>query len=183
MWPPLWMRSVSPASSSWGIAAVARSGLQYAGTHPERVAGLLLVDPATDGRQAPEAMRTGLMAQLRSPAYEQTIRDYYASLVGSNPAVAERVLAHVSATPREAMIGTTEAKFVFDPTPALRAYRGPRLSLVTPPNDQPAAYHRLEPSLPHRIVEGTGHWLYLDDPPAFDRILDEFLVTVADDAR
>ncbi len=100
-------------------------GLQYAGAHPERVAGLLLVDPPTDGRQVPEAMRTGLIAQLHSPEYEQMIWDDYASQVGSNPAVAERVLADVSVT----------------------------------------------------------LWLYLDDPPAFDRILDAFLVTVADDAR
>lgn len=101
-------------------------GLQYAGAHPERVAGLLLVDPPTDGRQVPEARRTGLnIAQLHSPEYEQMIWDDYASQVGSNPAVAERVLADASVT----------------------------------------------------------LWLYLDDPPAFDRILDAFLVTVADDAR
>jgi len=152
--------------------------LCYAGSHPERVAGLLLVDPATDHRQMPEEVASGIMAALRSSAYEETTRDYYRSMAGENPEVAERVLADAFVTPKETIIGTTDALRSFDPTPSLRSYRAPRLSLVTPPNDNPAAYHRLDEELPHRVVEGTGHWLHLDDPAAFGAALDGFLTTV-----
>lgn len=66
---------VAAAVDALGLArlvVVGHSGggavrLQDAGTHPERVSGLLLVDPPTDGRQVLEAMRTGLMAQLPFP--------------------------------------------------------------------------------------------------------------------
>jgi pimeloyl-ACP methyl ester carboxylesterase len=29
--------------------------------------------------------------------------------------------------------------------------------------------------MPHRVVEGTGHWLQLDRPEEFNRVLDRFL--------
>lgn len=149
-----------------------------AGSHPARMAGLLLVDPAIDQRGMPEAEARGLMDTLRSSAYEGTLQSYFRSIAGENPEVVERVLADALATPQEAVVGTFAALLRFDPTPFLRSYRGPRLSLVTPPMDTPAGYHRLDEELPHRVVEGTGHWLHLDDPTAFGAALDGFLATV-----
>lgn len=149
--------------------------LQYAALNAARVAGLLLVDPPSDGRQMPEEQKSHFMALLRSPASVQTARDYYGSIVGSNAAVRERVLWDVGATPPATIVGTFEALGSYDPAPALAAYRGPRLSLITPGNDTPASLHRIDPSLAHRVVTGTGHWLQLDDFTAFHRALDDFL--------
>jgi esterase len=126
-------------------------------------------------------MKYGLMEKLRSSAYEKTIQDYYRPIAGRNRSVVERIMADLKAAPRQTVIGTMEALGTFDPTPALRAYRGARLSLVTPPNDNPAGYYRLDVSLPHRVVEGTGHWLHLDDPAAFNAKLDEFLAAIDQD--
>ena len=153
--------------------------LAYAGTHPQRVARLLLVDTATDGRQIPADVVREFIERLRSGEYEKAVRDYFGPLAGPNAEAAGRVLADIWATPKEAIIGTFLALAEFDPTGPLLTYRGPRLSLVTPPNDNPAGHHRLDPSLPHRLVEGTGHWLHLDDPAAFGKTLDEFLGTVS----
>lgn len=156
--------------------------LRYAGHDPGRVAGLLLVDPAIDQRGMPEEVARGLMDALKSAAYEETTSGYFRSLAGENPKLVERVVADALATPQAAVIGTLEALLGFDPTPSLRSYRGPRLSLVTPPMDTPAGYHRLDEELPHRVVKGTGHWLHLDDPTAFGAALDGFLATVDADA-
>lgn len=149
--------------------------LQYAARHAARVAGVLLVDPASDARQFPEDQRRHFMERLHSPTCIDAARDYYASIVGSNAQVRERVLWDVGATPCETIIGTFEALGMYDPTPALTAYHGQRLSLVTPRNDTPTSLHHLDPSLPHRVVTGTGHWMQLDDPAGFHRTLDEFL--------
>jgi pimeloyl-ACP methyl ester carboxylesterase len=51
----------------------------------------------------------------------------------------------------------------------------PTLSIVTPYNDQPFSLHRLGKGFPHRVVPGTGHWIQLDKPDDFNRMMDEFL--------
>ena len=38
-----------------------------------------------------------------------------------------------------------------------------------------AFFARLAPDLPHRLVPGTGHWIHMDRPAQFNRLLDDFL--------
>lgn len=59
--------------------------------------------------------------------------------------------------------------------PALQRYRGPKLAVITSENDKPYDLHMLSPEMPHKVVPGTSHWLHMDKPEEFDRILDEFL--------
>jgi pimeloyl-ACP methyl ester carboxylesterase len=59
--------------------------------------------------------------------------------------------------------------------PALQRYRGPKLAVITPENDKPYDLHMLAPEMPHKVVTGTSHWLHMDKPVEFNRILDEFL--------
>ncbi len=61
----------------------------------------------------------------------------------------------------------------------LDQYRGPMLSIVTPQNDEAFSLHRLGQGFPHRIVQGTGHWIQLDRPDVVNEILDEFLGSVS----
>jgi pimeloyl-ACP methyl ester carboxylesterase len=67
------------------------------------------------------------------------------------------------------------ALLTFDPVPPLERYTGPRLTVITQYNETPGSYQNLVPSLPHRKIEGTGHWLHLDRPDETSRIIDEFL--------
>jgi pimeloyl-ACP methyl ester carboxylesterase len=89
----------------------------------------------------------------------------------------ERLLADLRATPRKTVVPAFRASLQFDPGPSLARYRGPKLSIVTPYNDQPFSLHRLGKGFPHRMVQGTGHWIQLDKPEEFNRLLDEFLET------
>ena len=150
--------------------------VSFAGRHPERVAGLFLVDPSGDGRLVPREQAAGMMAALRSQAYRPTIEGYWSTLIGpSSSEVRARVLSDLSATPPATMIGVLDALLTFDPVTPLRAYAGPRLSLVSSVGDIPGALHALVPELPHQRIDGTGHWLQLDAPDAVNRAFDQFV--------
>jgi len=150
--------------------------LVYAGAHPERIAALLLVDPIGDGKQISSEEARPLLAGLDSN-YDTAIGEYWTGIAGPDNTVRERLLADLQATPRETVVPSFREVLQFDPDPSLARYRGPMLSIVTPSNDQPFSLHRLGQGFPHRVVQGTGHWIQLDKPDEFNRMLDEFLST------
>ncbi len=151
--------------------------LVYAGQHPERVAGLLLVDPIGDGTQIPAAEAQAFLAGFES-SYDSTSRAYWSSIAGPDSAIKERLLHDFGATPREAVIQILRNVMRFDPHPALARYNGPKLSIITPYNEMPSSLHRLGKGFPHRLVEGTGHWIQIDKPEVVNRFLDEFLASI-----
>jgi pimeloyl-ACP methyl ester carboxylesterase len=53
------------------------AALVYAGDHPDRVAGLLLVDPIGDGKQIPAEAKTGFLQELESN-YDSASRSFEA---------------------------------------------------------------------------------------------------------
>jgi pimeloyl-ACP methyl ester carboxylesterase len=149
--------------------------LTYAGAHPDRIAGLLLVDPIGDATQIPAAEAQAFLEGIESN-YEDMIRKYWISIAGPDSAVREHLLADLRATPREAVLRSLQSVMRFDPGPALARYQGPKLSIVTPHNDQTFSLHRLGKGFPYRMVQETGHWIHLDKPDEFNRMLEEFLV-------
>lgn len=159
---------------SWGGAVAAA----VAGAHPERVAGLLLLDPAADGRMIPPEVAQGLMRSLETD-YDNVIRTYWNSmLTGARPAVRERLMGEIGLARREVVIGTLGSLLTFDPVTPLSRYRGPKRSIVTPLNDRPDAYHRLVGDLPVERVDGTGHWLQIDEPDLVNQAIDRFLAAL-----
>ncbi|HEX7336970.1 MAG TPA: alpha/beta fold hydrolase [Gemmatimonadales bacterium] len=148
--------------------------LIYAGAHPDRVAGLVLVDPIGDGTQIPTAEAKAFLAGFEAD-YDTAIRKYWTGIGGPDSAIRARLIADLQVTPRDAVLGVLRSVMQFDPRSALDRYPGPRLSIVTPHNDQPFSLHRLGKGFPHRVVQGTGHWIQLDQPDELNRILDEFL--------
>jgi pimeloyl-ACP methyl ester carboxylesterase len=148
--------------------------LSYAGAHPERVTRLFLLDPIGDGKQIPAEQADSFLSQLEAD-FDNVIQGYWTQIAGPDPRVRDRLLADLRATPRETILRAFPEGLRFDPDPALAAYHGPLLSVVTPHNDQPFSLHRLGKGFPHRIVTGTGHWIQLDRPEEVNRILDEFL--------
>ena len=173
------VRAVADACGLRRFALVGHSlgggvALAFAGAYPDRVDRLLLLDPIGDGTQMPAAEVQPFLDRLDSPAYDSTIESYWGTISGPDVAVRERLLADLRATPRQTVVAAIRATLRFDPTPALLRYRGPALAVVTPANDAPFSLHRVG-RLPHRVVEGTGHWIQLDRPAEFARLLDGFL--------
>jgi len=70
------------------------------------------------------------------------------------------------------------ATFEFDPVPGLEAYGGPRLTISGPQEGPMQELHELVRGVDPETVEGTSHWIQLDDPDRFNEILDRFLARV-----
>jgi pimeloyl-ACP methyl ester carboxylesterase len=153
------------------------AALVYAGAHPERVAGLLLVDPIGDAKQISPADVKSFLGGFESD-YDHASRKYWTEIAGPDSAVRTRLLADLEATPKETVVRVLRSVMQFDPDSALARYAGAKLSVVTPYNDAAFSLHRLGKGFPHQVVTGTGHWIQLDKPDEFDRILDEFLANV-----
>jgi pimeloyl-ACP methyl ester carboxylesterase len=166
-------RFVLAGHSAGGSVAIAA-----AGAHPERVAGLFLLDSAGDVRLFPRETIDPFLAALETDAYASTIEGYWGSIMGTNPAVRERLLDDLRATSPVAVASVFRSTTEFDLGAALGRYPGPRLSVVTPRNTGPYSLLSLDPTMPHVTVTGTGHWIQLERPDELNRLLDDFLATV-----
>lgn len=148
------------------------ASLAYAGAHPARVAGLVLV--GTPGKIPDEQVKQ-VMASLKSD-YENVMAAYWNKLLtNAQPQVLAQIQSERERLPQAVSLGIIKALFDYDPAPALQLYHGPKLAVITPDNDVPQALHRLVTDLPYEAVAGTSHWLHMDKPEEFNRILDEFL--------
>ena len=148
-----------------GVATV------FAATRPERVRSLLLVDPVGDQRLASDELQSFLVA-LDSSRYDEIIHDYWGKIAGSNPQVRSHVMRTLDQTPRAAVVGMLWALQRTNLTEYIHGYEGPKATVVTPLNDFPFSLHNVDPSIRRILFEGTGHWLQLEKPDEFNRILD-----------
>lgn len=154
-------------------AAVA---IAFAAAHPDRVAGLLLLGPPG---KVPDEQAAQILSAIEAD-YEPVMRQYWDKLMaGSIPKVRRVLIREMQAVPKDIGLALIKATFAFDPVPALLAYPGPKLAIVTDQNDQPYDLHKLVPDLPSKRIGGTSHWPHMDKPRAFNDILDGFLGTVA----
>ena len=164
-------RFVLVGHSLGGAAAVA-----YAREHADRVAGLVLVD--APGRTPPAQARE-VIGALQSDYDNVTLEYWNKLLAGAQPQVDRRLRDDMKSVPRDAGLSLIRAIFEFDPLPALNAYGGPKLAIVTPHGDTPNDLHKLMADLPHKLIVGTSHWPHMDKPEEFNRMLGEFLATAA----
>ncbi|HEU5135247.1 MAG TPA: alpha/beta hydrolase [Steroidobacteraceae bacterium] len=153
---------------------------EYAARHASRVKALVLVDAPP----APGAVPPGQIRQI----HDALEKDPYAVVeqfwsqqmfIDARPEVRQRLLSALRRLPRNATIELTREAFAVDSSLALRRYPGPKFAIVTPRNDAPLSLHNAVPDVTHAIVSGTGHWIHLDDPAAFNRALDEFLKRIS----
>jgi pimeloyl-ACP methyl ester carboxylesterase len=163
-------RFVLVGHSMGGVAAAA-----YAGAHPDRVAGLVLV--GTPGKNPPE-QASKVLASMEAD-YDKVTEGYWTKLLaGAQPGVAGRVRSDMKKLPREPSMEIMTAIFAYDPLPALRAYSGPKLIVDTPHGEGPGSLHSQVPDVPRKVISGTSHWPHMDKPAEFNAILDDFLKTV-----
>ncbi len=149
--------------------------IEYAGRHPERVAGLLLADPNGDQTRLPREQVEPFLASIREDPLRE-LDSYYRQLVVTGDRDAGRwVLEDLQDTHEDAIPGALAGALEHSPLPALARYQGPKLSIISDMNDLPYSLHRLVPDLPTRLMHGTGHWLMMDRPEIFNHLLEEFL--------
>lgn len=153
--------------------------LEYAARHPERVLGVLLVDPNGDQSQAPEKDRQAFLDVLRSDPAREFPWYFRQILLGARPEIEERVLESLEGTGDEVLLAYMEEVAEHSPVEALKSYGGPALSIVSDLNVLPQALHRLHPELPVRHLYGASHWLMMDRPEEVLEILWDFLDAIA----
>lgn len=183
------MAAVSAASSAAASAAVppaAGSGrfifvghsfgalvaLAVAARAPERVAGLALIDAAGAMTAVPAAALEDFLAQAAGADGAAFIAEAYRqNLERATPATRERVLSSLANTDPAALIGAYTALFGSDPLALLARYPGPVRLIVDAANDSPMSLHAQHPDLDVVPVEGTSHWINLDQPAALVKAL------------
>jgi len=158
--------------SMGGAAAIA-----YAGTHPDRLAGLVLV--GTPGK-TPEEQYKPILQSLESDSYQQVMDQYMKKILNNaRPEVDSLVSKDFKKIDKETSLQIIRENFEYNPLPGLEKYKGPVLIISTDEEEkQPNSLHHLVPNQPHRVIAGTSHWMMLDKPDEFNRILDEFLKQV-----
>ncbi len=167
-------RFILVGHSMGGSVAIA-----FAGTYPQRVTGLLLADPSGDSTQMPVEEVQQYLGALESEAYTDVVEGYWNQiLTGSTETTQAKVMQDLRDTPKATVVSVFKELFKYNPVPALEHYDGPKLSVITSLNETPFSLHQLVPNLPHKMITGTGHWLHLDKPEEFNRIMDEFLASV-----
>jgi pimeloyl-ACP methyl ester carboxylesterase len=165
---------------SMGAAAAA----EYAGSHAARVKALVLVDAPP----APGAIPADQVQQLHAavakdpfPVIEQFWNQQM--FIDTRAEVKQKILAGLRAMTRKAAAELTDASLDYDARPALlryssSAHRGPKFAIVTARNDAPLSLHNAVPGFKHVVIRGTGHWIQLDKPEEFNKVLDGFLSTL-----
>ena len=145
----------------------------YAAAHPDQVAGLLLV--GTPGRMPMQQADQVISAM--SSNYADTMSSYWDRLLAdATPATRARIERERESMPQATAMALIRASFAYDPLPALRDYPG--LVMTATIGDSPADLHKQLPDAPDASVSGTSHWVQLDRPDEFNRILDTFLARV-----
>jgi pimeloyl-ACP methyl ester carboxylesterase len=149
--------------------------IKYAGRHPDRVAGLVVV--GAPGK-VPEEQSKRILGSIEAD-YDATMKGYWEKLVaGAQPNVRTQLLAKMESVPKDDSLAIMRALFADDPLPSLDRYAGPKLIIYTTQGDNPNDLQNARPKVPHRAIEGTSHWPHLDKPGEFNQVLDEFLAGV-----
>ena len=149
------------------------SAISYASKHPDRVAGLLIT--GTPGKTPAEQSKP-IIASLESDKYDTVMEEYMKKLLlNAKPETNQLEREGMNKISKQSSLSMIKALFQYDPLPDLRKYNGPVLIVSRPGDEQPDSLHNAFPSIPYKVVEGTSHWIQLDKPEEFNRILDEFL--------
>lgn len=169
----LGLRRFVIAGHSYGGSVVA----QYAAKHPERVAGVVFADAAGQVHMDPAAAEK-FLAALRANKDAVAAQWFAPILKNASDETKKAVLDSVHNASTEAFAGALDGLRSFDVRQALDAYHGPRVAIAAAPIQNPASLNVQFPDIPAKKMEGVSHWLMMDKPEEFNRLLDEFLAGI-----
>ena len=155
---------------SYGGAVVA----QYAAKHPERVAGVLYADAGGNVNISDEVAAKFFAAMRKDK--NKFVRQWFAPILKGSPAeVQNAVFESEDNTPADVIANALDGLRHIDMVELVNAYRGPKLAIAAVDIESASSLHKQMPDLPVKAISGTGHWLMMDKPDAFNAILDSFL--------
>ncbi len=146
----------------------------FASYYPERLAGLLYVDPVADLRATPksdvEAWLENFTVQKYPSFYEHWLEPL---LINAKEATRGKVMSTLRTSRREAIAGNMVSLFSYNPNEAFENFKGPIHALVATTGPETMVGQR--PTLSHSVAPHTSHWLMLDSPKWFHAELVRFL--------
>lgn len=153
-----------------------------AAAHPGRVAGLLLVDPGTDGREFPAEMAAPMLAALRSEAYPHVAAEHWSGMLGgATDATRQLAVSDLQETAPDVLPDFLESTGTYDAVTPIRDYAAshPVVAITTPLSDGPHALAEASDHIEVVRIEETSHWVQLDQPDAVNEALVGLLARVS----
>lgn len=146
----------------------------FAAYYPQRLAGLLYVEPPGDLRKTTAAERAAHLDHF-TPAKYGNFHEHWLTglLLEAKSATRTLVTKTLRTSRREAVAGNVESLYSYDPSEAFSSYKGPTHALVS--HARPDSLVGQMPSLARTIAPHTSHWLMLDSPQWFHTELMKFL--------
>lgn len=148
----------------------------YAGRHPEKLAGLIYVDAVGDASGAPQEVKDyfrkhdeGMTPQRLQEAYDQMLGPK------AKPETRRRILASAAKLDLPAFASLRSQMGDFHATEAVARFSGPKYAIEAEGPANPVTASRLPGVEKRPPIPGVSHWLMLDDPAALDAALDEVI--------
>jgi pimeloyl-ACP methyl ester carboxylesterase len=143
----------------------------------DRLRGVVLVDIVLDAekRMPPEQVE-GMIGELRAdyPGVTRRMASEHLVAPATPAAVRERILRHALAVPVETSLSLLRAVWTYDPRPALRDINAPIRAVNADKFPTSLEVNRRHmPGYEATILEGTAHYLMLEDPERFGAALEK----------
>jgi pimeloyl-ACP methyl ester carboxylesterase len=151
-----------------------RLALAVAESHPELVAGLVLLDVAVVEEGAYVRARRG---ELDAPGWRDSLVARSARLWLTPPRdrLRRRIAATMSGASRELAAATLDVADAVSAASALRNLTVPVLYIgASTPKETAATLHELNPRLVYGQVVGSGHFVQVDAGPQVNAMIDRF---------
>jgi 3-oxoadipate enol-lactonase len=149
----------------------------YAAKHPERLAGLVFVDAVASFAMFPQATVDKAIAEDEKIGLDRgKQRATFADMLGdkAKPATRQIVLESLAHLPPEAFTAVRKEIFHFAPPGKLDGLRVLSIEAKLP-KPMPISVSQVFPGVRVAYVDNVSHWLMLDAPAEFNRLLDDFL--------
>jgi pimeloyl-ACP methyl ester carboxylesterase len=148
----------------------------------ERVAALVPIDTLLDVGETHTAEEVdAFLAPFRTD-YPRASADFvrkWMFLPASDPALVERMAARAASNAPDIAIDVLRHVWLYDPRPALRQVKAPIRALNSDRYPTRLDAARAEaPRFDAVVMTGVAHYLMLEDPRRFDRLLGEIIATV-----
>jgi pimeloyl-ACP methyl ester carboxylesterase len=118
---------------------------------------------------------------MNAPNYKETMQKMIEGMFSEKTTAAQReeIRTKMAATPQQVLSSAMRGMFALEAPKAGETYGLPVMALVTPGNARPGYEARLHAVFPNlrkfEIWEGSGHFLMMESPDRFNRVLEEFL--------
>jgi pimeloyl-ACP methyl ester carboxylesterase len=146
-----------------------------------RVIGVIGVDTFQDfGETVPEEQQKQWLSAFEAnfPAVtDQFVRSMFAS--SADTALVDRIAADMASAPAAVGVGAMKNMLRYDPTPAVREIKVPIRGINSdkwPTNVD--GNKKLARSYDVKFMPGRGHFVQLEDPATFNRLLDETIAEI-----